>query len=119
MGTGFEYTGYENAKVPGGKVSLKLPASGLLPGFQACNVCHYCSGCSKLIKEKECAESSLGGLFHTGRLSTPIETQLLLFESTQTDYLLAAGPGGATPRSPRALHWGLEWRQEGTWQKEN
>jgi hypothetical protein len=47
VGAGFEYTGYGNAKVPGGKVSLKLPASGLLPGFQACNACHYWSGYSR------------------------------------------------------------------------
>ena len=54
MGTGFEYMGYGNAKVPGGKVSLKLPASGLLIGFQACNVCHYWSGCSnRLFLSKE------------------------------------------------------------------
>jgi hypothetical protein len=35
-----------NAKVPGGYISVKLFASGLLPGFQACRECHYWSGCS-------------------------------------------------------------------------
>jgi hypothetical protein len=32
---GFEYMGYENAKVPGGWVSLKLFASWLPPGLSA------------------------------------------------------------------------------------